>query len=128
RLKLLRQDWSGIASTEPPPEFSGQDRDAALEVISFFKGLAALGDPHGDREGAEDFFASLQRRHPEVTAYAVNLFAARITLLLGTGHFAELQGAALVRGRRVLTEAEETMLHLREVSAADLEIFKCNKA
>jgi hypothetical protein len=128
RLKLLRQDWSGIASTEPPPEISGQERDAALELISFFKGLAALGDPHGNREGAEELFAFLQHRHPEVTAYAVNLFAARITLLLGTGPFAELEGPALVRGRQALTEAEESMLRLREASAADLEIFNCNKA
>jgi hypothetical protein len=128
RLKLLRKDWRGIASTEPPPELSAQARDEALEVIRFFNGLAALGDPHGDREGAERFFTSLQHRHPEVAAYAVNLLAARITLLLGAGHFAELQGTAIVRGRHVLTEAEESMLHLRDVSAADLEVFNTNKA
>jgi hypothetical protein len=40
RLKLLRQDWSGVAATAPPAGLVGQARDSALDVINFFKGLA----------------------------------------------------------------------------------------
>ena len=65
-LKWLRKDWSGIAEAEPPPEFSsGQTRETALDLVNFFKGLAALGDPAGNPEGAKIFFGDLHRRHPQ---------------------------------------------------------------
>jgi hypothetical protein len=92
------------------------------------EGLAALEDPAGDREGAENLFASLHDRRPEVAAYAVNLFAARISCLLGGDLFARLQGGDVIRGRKALIEAEDSMPHVRNLSAADWEIFSCNKA
>ncbi len=127
-LKWLRKDWRGIAKTEPPPAFSGQTREEALDLVNFFKGLAALGDPDGNAQGAENFFGDLHRRHPHTPTYAVNLFAAQINRLLGADGFAELHGSALSRGRQILAEAEQAMLQLRDVSAADLETFNCNKA
>jgi hypothetical protein len=127
-LKLVRGDWSGIAQAEPPPEFSGQTRETALDLVNFFKGLAALRDPNGNPEGAENFFSALHHRHSHVAAYAVNLFAAKISRLLGADGFGALHGASLVRGRQILAEAEQAMVHLRDVSAPDLEIFNCNKA
>jgi len=128
RLKLLRKDWSGVAATEPPADLAGQARDAALDLINFFKGLAALSDPNGNREGAEHFFTALHQRHPHVAAYAVNLLAARISALVSTDGFAELQGPKRVRGRQILAEAEQALLQLRDVSDADLEVMNCNKA
>jgi hypothetical protein len=126
-LKLVLGDWSGIAQAEPPPEFSGQTHETALDLVNFFKGLAALRDPNGNPEGAENFFGALHHRHPHVPAYAVNLFAAHIARLLGKEGFGELQGPAVARGRKILEEAEQAMLHLRGMTAADLEIFNCNK-
>jgi hypothetical protein len=127
-LKWLRKDWTGIAEAEAPPEFSGQTREAALDLVNFFKGLAVLGDPGGNPQGAENFFGDLHRRHPHTPTYAVNLFAAQISRLLGADGFAELHGFALNRGRQILAEAEQAMLQLRDVSATDLETFNCNKA
>jgi hypothetical protein len=127
RLKLLRHDWNGVATTDPPADLVGQERDAALDLISSFKGLAALSDPDGNREGAENLFTALHRRHPHIAAYAVNLFAARISALLGTEGFAELKGPRLVRGRQILAEAEQAALQLRDASDADLEVMNCNK-
>jgi len=115
-------------TAEPPPGLSGEAKDSAVKTIYFFRGLAALADPAGDRKGAEDLFASLHDRHPEIGAYAVNLFAARISHLLGNDLFARLQGEDVVRGRKALIEADASMLHARNVSAADQEIFNCNKA
>jgi hypothetical protein len=123
RLKYLRGDWPGIAAAEPPSSLSGEARDSAVEAIYFYRGLAALDDPAGDREGAEDLFASLHHRHPEVAAYAVNFFAARISRLLGNDLFARLQGEDAVRGRKALIEADASMLHVRKLSATDQEIF-----
>jgi hypothetical protein len=125
---LLRRDWSGIAQAEPPPEFSEHTRETALDLINFFKGLAALRDPDGSPEGAVAFFGALHQQHPHVAAYSMNLFAAEISHLLGTGGFTELHGFSLVRGRQILAEAEQAILHLREVRAPDLEIFNSNKA
>jgi hypothetical protein len=107
---------------------TGQTRGAALDLVYFFKGLASLSDPDGNPEGAENFFCDLHRRYPHAPTYAVNLFAARIRRALGADGFAELRGPALRRGRQILAEAEQAMLNVRYASAADLEIFGCNKA
>jgi tetratricopeptide (TPR) repeat protein len=128
RLKYLRGDWSGIAAAEPPSGLSGQARDSAVEAISFYRGLAALDDPAGDRAGAENVFTSLHQRHSEVAAYAVNLFAARISRLLRGDLFARLEGADVVQGRKALVEAEHAILRVQNLTAEDQEIFACNKA
>ena len=97
-LKWLRKDWSGIAETVPPPEFSGQTREAALDLVNFFKGLAALGNSNGNPEGAENFFGDLHRRHPDAPTYAVNLFAAQISRLLGADEVARCTGLRSTAG------------------------------
>jgi hypothetical protein len=49
-------------------------------------------------------------------------------MLLGSDLFEQLKGTALIRGRNILIEAEQMMLHARAVSNYDTEIFGCNKA
>jgi hypothetical protein len=127
-LKLQRGDWAGIASAEPPPELTGQEKDAALEAISFFRALAALYDPAGDRQGATQVLRQLQSCHPQVGGYTINLFAAEIASLLGTDLFGQLYGRDLVHGRQVLADAEHAIRRLRTISAQELEIFNANKA
>jgi hypothetical protein len=126
-LQLLRRDWGAIANTELPPELSAGEQQLAVETIDFYKALAAFQNPEGDRVGAEQMFARLHARHSTVPAYAVDLFAARISLLLGGDLFAQLHGSAMVRGRQILADAEQMMLHVRSVNATDTEIFNCNK-
>ncbi len=128
RLQLLRRDWPAIAKTEPPSGLSPGEQSSAVETIQFYKAVAALINPDGDRHVAEQMFAQLQHRHSDVAAYATNLFAARISLLLGGNLFAQLHGAALVRGRQVLVESEQMMLQVRSIGDSDSEIFACNKA
>jgi tetratricopeptide (TPR) repeat protein len=128
RLQLLRRNWTAIANTEPPSGLSPGEQSSAVETINFYKAVAALINPDGDRHVAEQMFAQLQHRCPDVVAYATNLFAARISLLLGGDLFGQLHGAALIRGRQVLVEAEQMMLRVRAVGNSDSEIFSCNKA
>jgi tetratricopeptide (TPR) repeat protein len=128
RLQLLRRDWTSIANTEPPSDLSPGEQSSALETINFYKAVAALMNPNGDRHVAEQMFAQLQHRRPDVVAYATNLFAARISLLLGGDLFGQLHDAALIRGRQVLVEAEQMMLQVRAIADSDSEIFTCNKA
>ncbi len=128
RLQLLRRDWTAIAKTEPPADLSPGEQPSAVETVNFYKAVATLINPDGDRHAAEQMFAQLHHRRPEVAAYATNLFAARISLLLGGDLFAQLHDAVLVRGRQVLAEAEQMMLHVRAINNSDSEIFTCNKA
>ena len=128
RLHLLRGEWTAIANAVPPSDISQGEQSAALETIAFYKALATLNNPKGDRQVAEQMFRQLQSRRPDVAPYAINLFAAQISYLLGTNLFAQLQGAALVRGRQVLLEAEQMMVHVRALGNFDSEIFNCNKA
>jgi hypothetical protein len=127
RLLLIKGDWNGIAKTMLPAELSEPDKSAAAETIGFYKALAALNDPAGDRQGAEQLFAQLQNRRPDVAAYVINLFAARVSLLLDGNLFAELRGDALLHGRQLLVEAEVMMRHARAVTPSDAAIFDSNK-
>jgi hypothetical protein len=126
RLHLLRSDWQAIADTQPPADLSQLEASSAADTISFFRAISELKKPGGDVEGAEHLFARLFDRHPETAAYAVNLFAARISLLLGANAFAVLDGAALTRGRQLLAEAEQIVHRIR--GAADFEVFAGNMA
>ena len=128
QLQLLRHEWSAIADTEPPSGLSHAEQQSATETITFYKALAALKNPNGNRLAAKRMFAQLQSRHPDVSAYVVNLFATRISLLLEDDIFDQLDGGTLVRGRQVLVEAEEMMLRVRVLSDLDKEIFNYNKA
>jgi len=128
RLQLLRRDWTAIANTEPPSNLSPGEEPSAVETINFYKATAGLINPDGDRRQAEQMFAQLQHRRPDVLAYATNLFAARISLLLGGDLFGQLHDAALIRGRQVLAEGEQMMLQVRPIADSDSEIFTCNKA
>lgn len=126
RLHLIRGDWQAITETQPPPDLSQMEESSAADTISFFRAISELKRPDGDVEGAEQLFARLCNRHPETAAYAVNLFAARISLLLRPNAFAVLEGAGLARGRELLAEADKTAPRIR--GAADWEVFASNMA
>jgi tetratricopeptide (TPR) repeat protein len=128
RLHLLRGEWTAIADIVAPSDISQGEQPAALETITFYRAMATLSNRKGDPQVAEQLFGQLQSRRPDVAAYAINLFAARISHLLGTNLFGQLNGAELVRGRQVLAEAEQMILHVRALSNADSEIFSLNKA
>ncbi len=128
RLWLLREEWHEIENASPPSSLSHRDKTSIEETIAFFKALAALRNPQGDRNAAEGIFAQLQSRHPDVPAYVINLFATRISILLGDDSFGQLQGEKLAHGRQMLLDAEQMMLQAKAVNDSDTEIFICNKA
>ena len=82
RLHLLREEWHEIANTEIPEGLTPAEQRSADEAISFYKGLAFLNDPSGERAVAEELFSRLHRERPDVFAYFVNLFATRLSVLL----------------------------------------------
>jgi hypothetical protein len=128
RLSLLRGEWSKIGEAELPPGLSTADRSSAADMIAFFRALSELRRPEGDPKQAERALADLHGRRPDVVAYAVNLFAARISHLLGVDSFSQLMGADAARGRQILSDADKTLLRLPTPTEADLNTFNSNKA
>ena len=109
RLRLLQSDWSAIEQTTLPEQLGTNEKQNGIDTLAFYRALAALKNPQGDREAAEATLAALHRRHRHVASYALNLFAIRIVLLLGDSPFAQLQGLELERGRALLENATEAM-------------------
>jgi len=128
RLWLLQEKWHEIENASPPSSLSHMDKTSIEETIAFFKAIAALRNPKGDRNAAEWMFAQLQSRHPDVPAYVINLFATRISILLEGDSFGQLQGNKLAHGRKMLLDAEQMMHQTRAVNDSDTETFICNKA
>ena len=128
RLKLVREEWDAIATTEPPSDLPQVEHQAALETIRFYMALADLKNPNGNRHAAAQRLAELNSRHPDVASYALNLFAAHIILLFDRNMFQQLRDAALVRGNQILTQSEEIPLHATALSEYEAEFFYSNKA
>jgi hypothetical protein len=126
RLSLLREDWAAISSTVPPADLNQMEEASAAETITFFRAIAELKRPGGDIDGAEQIFAGLVRHHPNNLAYTINLFAARINLLLRANVFGVLNGASLTRGHQLLADAERVVPTLGNKGAS--EVFSSNIA
>lgn len=128
RLKLLRRDWPGIAATQLPQALTAEEQVQANETLLFYKALAAMENPDADRQISEQMFLQLHTARPDVPAYAINLFSARTTRLLGRDMFGQLRDANLSRGRQVLREADGLIQHVGSMRPSELEIYNLNKA
>jgi hypothetical protein len=113
RLQFLRGDWTGIEATEVPDGLSPHEATSANDEIVFYKALSALRKPGGHAQWAEVTLQRLQHKRPDIAAYAENLFAARVALLLRGNAFVELHGDSVLRARQVLHQAEQMMTKAR---------------
>lgn len=128
RLALLSSEWAAIDNTVVPDGLNHQETESARQLLEFFKATATLHRPGGDFGGAAEVFLRLQKRHPEVTAYWMNLFAARISLLLSGDMFARLSDPQVVEAKRTLAEAEQAKRRSGSLTKVDLERYGCNRA
>ena len=128
RLHLLRDEWHIIASTEMPTGLTQAEQRSAVEAIGFYKGLALLHAPNGDRQAAEEIFARLHRERPDVFANFVNLFAVQICILLDDNMFSTLSGTDIVRGHKLLAYNEKRVHQYRPISQENAGIYTCNRA
>ncbi len=128
RLHLLREEWDEIANTEIPKDLAPAEQQSADEAISFYKGLALLNDPSGDRAAAERVFSLLHRERPDVFAYFVNLFATRLSILLEHDPFKRLKGSQKLRGHQLLSDTQRKLHQYGAISIDESEIYTCNKA
>lgn len=108
RLGVLKQDWESVLNAEPPEGLREVDKDSALDALEFFKGIAHLR-PNGNSKYAIGCFLRLSKKHPQVTSYAQNLFAAQITDLLKGDDFKILEGDDFEIGLKCLREADDRL-------------------
>lgn len=127
-LQFLKSDWEGIAGTELPCSISPIEKNTATDTIRFYQALAELKKPNGNLKSAEYWFSQFQNRHPQIVAYASNLFATQLSLLLNGDLFTMLNGPQVVQARQLLDNAEQMMSRTQGMTLADSDIFNANKA
>ena len=129
RLHILRGELNEIEESEVPANLTKGEQGSAAQAISFYKGLARLQNPKGDRRSAEKIFSHLHRERPDIFAYFVNLFAVRICVLLEDDTFKILSSREMiVRGRRLLADTEKRIHQFTTIGDDDADIYACNKA
>lgn len=126
RLHLLRQEWAQIQLFAMPDDVPDQEKQAVQETIEFFRALALLKSPDGDRGDAEEKFAILQRKHPHIPAYAVNLHAVRVARLSRQNIFGYLDEDQFPDAFRVIAEGEDALSSFRELSPDDEAAIRLN--
>ncbi len=128
RLALLKQDFAAIAKLAIPDGLSAVEAESARDTLSFYKGLAQLQDPNGSTVEAEAVFEELAKRRPDQPSYALNLFASRVTALLGQDTFKRLAAKDVPRAREVLHAADVSLHRALGVTDDDRVVHRINRA
>jgi hypothetical protein len=127
RLAFLREDWNTVMGNVLPQDMSLADQEEAKNALLFFQGAAHIVRDDGNPSYAEHIFATLFRRKPTESAYAYNLFAAKVRSAVGNDMFVRLHGDALKHANQVLTETAAMEASFRQ-SAPESDAYVTNKA
>lgn len=127
RLAFLRKDWQTVSTAAVPVDMSVADQNEAKNTILFFQGAAHIVRDDGNPGYAEQIFATLYRSKPTESAYAYNLFAARVRAAVGNDMFVRLQGDAVKSANQVLAEAATMEASFRQI-APESDAYITNKA
>lgn len=109
RVALQEGNFARILEATIPEELEEGERQSARDAIDFCKGVAELSNPTGSASAAESLFANLARRHPANASYVVNLFAARVSRLLGDDMFKKLTVPEVPAAREALKAAHDAL-------------------
>ena len=128
RSRVLMEDWTGIITQDIPSDLTHSESETARQTLTFYKAVAALNNPEGDRRGAVQLFSELHQRDPTVPAYAINMFLARVGVLLENDLLGSLEEHQLICAEATLAETEEKLAKLPHLSQSDGSIYRCYKA
>jgi hypothetical protein len=128
RVHYLRHEWEEIEQFKIPEEVPDTEKRSAEEAIEFFRGLASLMRTDNDPADAEEHFRRLQRSHPHVPAYTVNLHAAKVARVRGKNAFGYLAPEKYGDASRVINEGLEALSEFRDLSADDGATLRLNNA
>jgi hypothetical protein len=126
RLHSLRQEWEEIRQFNIPGDVPKHEEGAARDTIEFFRGLASLKDPQANREDAEEIFERLQKKHPHLPNYAVNLHAAKVAKLTGQNLFGLLNEDRFPDAVRVIAEGQDELSSFKELTPGDEAVIRLN--
>ncbi|CAE6842294.1 hypothetical protein [Paraburkholderia domus] len=125
-LAFMQEDWKTIDTAVLPEKVEQMDRQSLMDLISFYQALSQVKRPGGNLDRAVTTLEALHRQNPQVQSYATNLFAAKLSRVMGGDAFAILTGAKLREGIELLSEYEQ--LSGRSVTGADAHSLGSNKA
>jgi tetratricopeptide (TPR) repeat protein len=128
RLKLLENDFEFIAKAELPPDLDKADLESAKNVLDFYKALSEISKPNGNPRLAEGTFERLHKTYRNVSAYVVNLFAARVTALLPKDLFGLISKDDQIRVRRLISETQNDLEGIPGVTFEERGIHSCNRS
>ena len=128
RSMVLKEDWTGIITQDTPSDLTHSEGETARQTLTFYKAVAALNNPDGDRRGAVQLFSELHQRDPTVVAYVINMFLARVGVLLENDLFGSLEDHQLIGAESLLAESEEKLAKLQPLSKSDGAIYRCYRA
>jgi len=126
RLHLLRREWTSIMEFNVPTETPEQEQETAREAIEFYRALALLQSPDGDRTDTENRFARLQQKRPQLAAYTINLHATRVAKLLGNNIFGYIEEGAASDALRVIAEGERALLDFPGLTSDEAATIRLN--
>lgn len=129
-LRLLYQkgDWDAIAGAAIPADLPQTERELCERILESFQAIALLQDVNANPAVAVAKLEKLVRESPAELGHQVNLFAAKITAVLGPASFPTLAPSEQKPARLLLAQVEEWMATTAEATAEDRYICVSNLA
>lgn len=115
QIHYLSEAFGAIASAKIPDGLRPEHQAEAQRTLDFFRALVCLKKEPPEALKAAGIFHSLFRQHP-LPAYAINLLAARRTMLLGDNLFRILAGEDAAKARLAIDEADQAIPSVRALS------------
>jgi hypothetical protein len=127
RLMFARGEFEAIESFALSQAFPAGDA-VSRDIVEFFRALAWMQRENGSMALPIDLFARLHGRHPAVSAYAINLIAARIRSVMPEDSFAQVDACNREEARRVLFDAASLADSMEDWTPEDRDLFGINRA
>lgn len=127
QIHYLSGAFNLIASAKVPDGLRPEHHAAAQRTLDFFRALVLLKKKPPEAQKAAAIFNSLYCQH-SLPAYAINLLAARRTMLLGENIFRIVEGEHIVRARFAIEDADRAIPSLGALSDISRSIHVPNCA
>lgn len=128
RLLYQKGKWAEIAAATIPEGLPQIERETCERILESYQAIALLQDGNANPEVAAAKLERLVRDNPAELGHQVNLFAAKISAMLGPFSFPILPLAEQKPARLLRDEIEKWMVTTPEATAADRYICLSNLA
>jgi len=126
RLLYQKGDWPAIAEATIPEGLPQLEREACRQILESFQAIALLQDENASPEIAVARLEKLVSENPAEPGHQVNLFAARISAMLGPANFPIFAADRKKPARRLAAEVEKWIVATAEATESDRYICTSN--